>query len=485
MAFISFVIMMTAIIPLGCAVEWSPDMRLTWDDNNDWMPSIAQASDGKIWVVWHSYRTGNADIFYKVYDPSQVHPWSSDKRLTTDPNTDIQPSIMRAKDGKLWVVWSTNRNGNYDIFYKVYDGVSWSPDTPLITDPKPDEFPSIMQTWDSKLCVAWSTNRTGNYDIYNKTSNDNGASWSSDTQVTTMLDDDRDPVIMQDSYRVIWIVYMKNDNIYYKTSNNWYSNEVVTSNPALDWHPAIMQASDGKIWIVWDSDRSVQNDLYYKSGYIGSWSPEYSLTSDGADDDMPSIMRAMDGTIWLVWMSSRLDNYDIYYKTTATLQPHDLSIFSVTPSTTVAYQGKTIFIEVVAQNHGTNTETFNITCYVVNLIQLGQNKTTLTAGQLYPIIFLWNISTTALGTYTINATASIVSGETNIGDNFMTTTVYVRVLGDSNDDGKVDLSDLFELGNAYGSDPSKPNWNPDCDFNRDNKVDTSDLDDLNKNYGNS
>lgn len=62
-------------------------------------------------------------------------------------------------------------------------------------------------------------------------------------------------------------------------------------------------------------------------------------------------------------------------------------------------------------------------------------------------------------------------------------TVKIKILGDVNGDEKVDVSDLFDFGTAYGSDSSMPNWNPDCDFNSDGKIDTSDLSDLSKNYG--
>jgi len=57
------------------------------------------------------------------------------------------------------------------------------------------------------------------------------------------------------------------------------------------------------------------------------------------------------------------------------------------------------------------------------------------------------------------------------------------IAGDVDGDRDVDAYDLFEFSKAYGSYPSKPNWNPSCDFNRDNKVDASDLSDLSKNYG--
>jgi hypothetical protein len=61
--------------------------------------------------------------------------------------------------------------------------------------------------------------------------------------------------------------------------------------------------------------------------------------------------------------------------------------------------------------------------------------------------------------------------------------VEVKISGDVNGDIKVDVHDMPDFGKAFGSDPSKPNWNPDCDFNGDKKVDTSDLLDLSTNYG--
>ena len=57
------------------------------------------------------------------------------------------------------------------------------------------------------------------------------------------------------------------------------------------------------------------------------------------------------------------------------------------------------------------------------------------------------------------------------------------IIGDVDGDGTVNASDLLDLSKAYGSDPSKPNWNPNCDFNNDDKVEASDLFNLSKNYG--
>lgn len=57
-----------------------------------------------------------------------------------------------------------------------------------------------------------------------------------------------------------------------------------------------------------------------------------------------------------------------------------------------------------------------------------------------------------------------------------------KILGDVNGDGNVNASDLCDLSQAYGSDPNKLGWNPNCDINADNKVNVSDLFILGKNY---
>jgi len=61
--------------------------------------------------------------------------------------------------------------------------------------------------------------------------------------------------------------------------------------------------------------------------------------------------------------------------------------------------------------------------------------------------------------------------------------IRVRMPGDVNSDGKVDASDMFDLGKSYGSTSDNPKWNPNCDFSEDNKIEASDLLDLSRNYG--
>lgn len=54
---------------------------------------------------------------------------------------------------------------------------------------------------------------------------------------------------------------------------------------------------------------------------------------------------------------------------------------------------------------------------------------------------------------------------------------------DINGDGIVDVLDLFRLGKAFGSEPSDPNWDEDCDLDSNGIVDDSDLSILAEYFG--
>jgi hypothetical protein len=57
------------------------------------------------------------------------------------------------------------------------------------------------------------------------------------------------------------------------------------------------------------------------------------------------------------------------------------------------------------------------------------------------------------------------------------------IIGDVNNDGKVDIKDLEEAGKAFGSYLGHPRWNPIADLNQDDKVDIIDLATIAINFG--
>jgi len=205
---------------------WSRDIQLTDNSVDDLRPSVAQLRNGTILLAWQSYETGNNDIVYKT--TLDGTSWSNTRQLTTYTGHDKTPSVTQTKDNKIWVTWTSNRTGDYEIFYKNYDGVSWSTDTRLTYDSADSDLnPSILQAIDSNIYIFWaSMPPNGGADIYYKYSSDNGATWSASSQFTTDKNEDMWPALTQTSdtkIRVVWVSNRAdqpdgNWEIWYKTS---------------------------------------------------------------------------------------------------------------------------------------------------------------------------------------------------------------------------------------------------------------------------
>ncbi len=300
-------------------------IQITDAAEDDYRPAIARTNDGKLWVVWHSWRSDN-NIWYKTSDDNGV-TWSADTQLTTDPSSDYDPAIVQASDGTIWVVWYSYRSGNADIWYKTSTdgGTSWSVATQLTTDANSDYSPAITQTSDSTIWVVWYSYRSGNADIWYKTSSDGGATWSSAVQLTTAPEGDYRPAIAPTSDGTIWVFWdsWRSDHpaIWYKTSSDggasWSPDAEFSTDTNWDWMPVIVQTSDGTIWVArqsWSWD--LWNwDIWYKTSSDGgtTWSADQQSTQFTGDDLDPGLAALPSDQVALVWHSDRAVNFDIWF----------------------------------------------------------------------------------------------------------------------------------------------------------------------------
>ena len=143
----------------------------------------------------------------------------------------------------------------------------------------------------------------------------------------------------------------------------------------------------------------------------------------------------------------------------------DVAITYVETSTNATYPGRIVNVTVVAANLGDMAETFNVTAYY------GDNEIgTQTIFDLPPktnmtLIFQWN--TTGLqpcNNYTIKAEASPVPYELDLENNiYIDGFVKIKIIGDVNGDGIVDIYDVSLAAASYDSTEEDPNWNSDAD----------------------
>jgi hypothetical protein len=161
------------------------------------------------------------------------------------------------------------------------------------------------------------------------------------------------------------------------------------------------------------------------------------------------------------------------------VQVHNVAITNVTPYKTVVGQGYILNITATTANLGDLPETFNVTVYANTTVVGTQTVNSLLNGTSTLLSFSWNTTGFAKGNYTISAYAQPVPGETNTEDNSRTSSTAVMVTGLPGDlmptFGVVDMKDIAYVAKRFGTDPSKPLWDPNADLNGDGKVDMRDV----------
>jgi len=163
----------------------------------------------------------------------------------------------------------------------------------------------------------------------------------------------------------------------------------------------------------------------------------------------------------------------------------DIAIIEVKTSSTWAYQGWIVRINVTVKNEGDLTETFNVKAFydttligVLRIENLPPNETST-------VTFYWNTKeATPCRFYAILAEAGPVPFETDLTDNTLGGgNVKIRLMGDIDDNGIIDMTDIGIACLAFGSTPSHPRWNPNVDVNQDGKIDLEDLGLIAMNFG--
>jgi len=329
-----FLIMIAATVLSSVAVTWSDyETRLTTHRGFDGIPSISQTVDGRIWVAWTRSVSIDYSIIYQT-SSDEGASWSPETILTTDAGADTSPSIFQDMNGSIWVVWSSDRTGGYDLYYKISSngGLNWTDANRLTTYPGKDLSPTITQTVNGSIWVVWSSDRTGGYDLYYKISSNGGLNWTDANRLTTNPALDKLPSIAQTSDGNVWISWSSRNEqeeyeIFYITYNgsSWSNETQLTTAPnEVDTDPAILEVLGETILIFWASrgtgPSAQTDDLYYmySSDNGATWSDRILFTKDSIqyDDTWPTVTQTRDTRIWVVWTSNMADDdYDIYLKT--------------------------------------------------------------------------------------------------------------------------------------------------------------------------
>jgi len=243
-------------------------------------PGVALRGDGSLVVVWSDTRNGDGDIYCRIYSPSGGKLGGSFR--VNDDNAGAEqkfPRIAAAKDGSFAISWMDNRGGDWDIYLQIYDR-NGNPmgGNLLVNDDRsgvPQLYPDLSALPDGGFEVRWTDWRGPGVSVYRQRYDAGGR----------------------------------------RLGRNKADRKARARKP---FGPAVSSNSSGYSVTAWNEGYGKGSDIYCQirdasGGPIGG---AFKVNDDppGSEQSFPDVSVAEDGSFAVVWMDKRNSpyDYDIY-----------------------------------------------------------------------------------------------------------------------------------------------------------------------------
>lgn len=312
--------------------SFETEIRITNSALHSFHPCIA-ASGSVVHIIWQDSRDGNDEIYYKRSSDNGA-TWGTDTRLTNAANWSQYPSLS-VNLSNVHVVWDDAREGNDGIYYKrsTDGGLTWSPDVRLTNNTSYSWYPSVWSTA-TRIHVVWVDDRDMNWEIYYKQSTDGGTTWGADTRLTNNSSSQTEPCVTASGNltHVVWKDSRDgNLEVYYKRSTDdgatWETDTRLSTTAGQTWYPSI-QAAGQNIHLVFN-DYTVGAEIFYNRSTDGgvTWGTNLQLTAHTTGGSFRPSIAVLDPALHVVFVDTRNGSIEeIYYKRNPT------GIIGITPT---------------------------------------------------------------------------------------------------------------------------------------------------------
>lgn len=251
-----------------------------WGELNASVPEAdypALVHDGDRYLLFFEDMENNNVDIWSVHS-TDLRNWSEPTRVTTDGEVDRRPRATTTRDGDVVLVFSSYRDGNYEVYtMRSPDGETWSDPTRVTENPRDDWYASVTELSDGRLLVPFSSNRDGpRSGVYLTTSSD-GETWSEPRQVTAPSGD-------------IFPYVVEKDGEY-----------IMTLARHLEESDEAWRANEYEIFLTKSTDLEEWSDL-----------AQLTDTEPGHESLYPHLTKDRDGTLWLPFTSSEPGNEEIF-----------------------------------------------------------------------------------------------------------------------------------------------------------------------------
>ncbi len=280
-------------------------------------PLVAVHKDN-IYVIWTDEGSdGNSDIILRK-STDRGASFSAAENLSSNLGNSTDPHIFVYRNN-VYVAWSDDTTGSYDInFRKSSDyGDNFNRTKNLSRNNGSSVSPQVAASGDN-VYVVWSDNTTGNYEINLRGSSDYGDTFGGTKLVYRNNGSSVSPQIaaIGDNVYVVWIDYTGGSNsINFKASYNRGNDFDLTSpvgrNNGSSVSPQIAEAGNN-VYVVWSDNKTGSYDINFRksSDYGDNFNRTKNLSRNNGSSVSPQVAASGDN-VYVVWSDNTTGNYEI------------------------------------------------------------------------------------------------------------------------------------------------------------------------------
>lgn len=240
--------------PATIAGEIAAGAVTTGEKQNDY-PAIAVTPDGTTWVAYVEWNGKDADRVVVRRQPPGGQ-WGEPIELR-DGGWDHYAPAIAARGNNVFVVWSGQRDGNFDL-YAAEVGADGKPQpTRSLTNAPHSDF-NVRAVSDARgnVTIVWQSFRSGRSDIYARRLT--GNRWSEEVRVSPSEAHDWEPAVALDSKGVAWVAWDSyhhgNYDVFLRSFDGSKLGEVIpiTAEPTAQFHATVAVDRPDRVWVAWD-----------------------------------------------------------------------------------------------------------------------------------------------------------------------------------------------------------------------------------------
>jgi hypothetical protein len=182
--------------------QWTEPLALTESGGDLFRPAVAVDGQGRVWVFWSANVDGNWDLYARVRADGK---WSDARRITTAPGSDFDSAAATDSLGRVWLAWQSLGPRSSDLYAARQEGETIGKPVAIADGDANEWSPAIAVSADGRVAVAWDTYVRGSYDVMAREWRE--GKWGKEQLVAGTLQNECRASAAYDGANRLWLAY--------------------------------------------------------------------------------------------------------------------------------------------------------------------------------------------------------------------------------------------------------------------------------------